>query len=126
MVIALILLFAFALRILPRILLPYAIGDDSYEHLSSARQIRENRYRVPAYYDKTLFPQVFGYPFLLLYIFALTPKRFELWAERLISSLCDTALIGVSMLLFEKALPQAISCLPLYGVSLALLPAFLR
>jgi hypothetical protein len=124
--IAIILIVAFSLRVLPRILLPYAIADDGYEHLSSARQIRENRFRVPAFYDKSLFAQIFGYPFLVLYIFGLFPKRAELWAERLISPICDTLLITVSLLLFSKMIPGRNDLFFLYGLSLSLLPAYLR
>jgi hypothetical protein len=126
-----ILVFAFLLRIFPRILLPYAISDDTFGHFENAQMIRDNNFKVPKYYSKTLFPQIMGYPFGYMYLLALFKKKHEIIVEILTSPLFDVAQIFVSYLLFQDVclanqIPLTNYDSMLFVLILSVLPTYLR
>ncbi|MDP2385505.1 MAG: hypothetical protein Q8M29_03980 [Bacteroidota bacterium] len=96
-----VLSIAFLLRITPRLVLPYAITDDGYSHYEDINILYKNRLVPPQYYTKAVLKQLFGYPYGLMYLFILIPKKLHLAFEILISPLSDTLMIYVAYRFFK-------------------------
>src|ERR1043166_3450991 len=126
-----VLLIAFLLRILPRVILPYGLSDDSYGHCANADCIRDANHKIPRLLNGTVFRQTFGYPFFFPYLLSLVPKKHELIAERYISALSDTLNIFMAYKLFLLVINASGRVMDEFSLIsfvsiLALLPAFLR
>ncbi|WP_317898641.1 hypothetical protein [Aurantibacillus circumpalustris] len=127
----LILIVAFSLRILPRILLPKAIGDDGYSYFSDAQLIRDHKQRMPEFYNKTLFKSKFGYAHYYSKLLSLFPKKFEIIVEMIVSPLADTLIVLVSFLFFKDVMEYSHLQIEeyyylLFAAVLTLLPAYLK
>jgi hypothetical protein len=88
-----ILAAAFVLRWWPRLKLPHAIGSDAYFHLTMARTIRENGYRIPPEVPRVLVCRPYTYPYLFHWLLSFVPDRFLMVAERIISPFLDTCYV---------------------------------
>lgn len=86
---AIVAIAAFALRAVPRFLMPKPIGTDIFFHLYLSRRIRENEGRVPQLDERLLYSPETSYPFLFHALMARVPLRFEQIYEKLVSPACD-------------------------------------
>jgi len=126
-----ILLFAFFIRYLPRIILPYAIADDGYNYFGESENIRKARPLFPEFLSKTVFKSRCGYSHYYPLLLSIFPKKYEILVESLLSPLFDTLLIFCSAKFFllvfaNSGIAQAEELVLYFTLLLSILPAFLR
>jgi hypothetical protein len=80
-------------RVIPRLILPYAISSDAFYHLLAADRIRANGFRLPERLRGLFFPGPYDYPPLFHVLLALFPRRVILLVERFVSAAVDVAYV---------------------------------
>lgn len=85
-----ILILAFVLRSIPRIILPYGIASDSYFHLYLTKSIIQHRMHCPKKDERFLLNTLCTYPYLHHYFLALFGQKKILTGERYSSQFYDT------------------------------------
>ncbi|MBI2058983.1 MAG: hypothetical protein HYT87_04360 [Nitrospirae bacterium] len=107
--VALVILAAFVLRIVPRMVRPYAVPSDTYYHLSAAEGIRRNRFRIPRFLPGYGLRTPFDYPPLFHYLLACLPKSLREKSERYWGPCIDTFRIPLLYFGTEWAAPGWLS-----------------
>lgn len=82
-----------------------AAGGDSYDHRIFIREIRESGYRIPGEPELFATPGSHQYPYLLQWVLAVLPVRFEA-TERSTSAVSDLVLAGPRPLARTPGLPR--------------------
>jgi hypothetical protein len=91
----LVVLSAFLIRALPRLLHPNALVADSYFHMYCAEVIAQNSCRIPDRLPRVMLKHAYTYPFLYHLLLALFPPGFRPWAERLTGAAFDTVNVAL-------------------------------
>ncbi len=86
----LIIISAFVIRAVPRLLRKNAIPSDTYFHLYCARIIRENGLKIPPKFSNIILNHEYTYPYLYHLFLAMFPPRAAAWIERLTGAIFDT------------------------------------
>lgn len=93
-------------RILPRLLCNDARGMDTYYHLTAARAIRENGFRIPLRLKEFALPGLYDYPPLYHCLLAMFPVswhlRVERWSSAVIDALHGCVVFWVSLYFFVE------------------------
>lgn len=77
------------LRVFVRLLVPGAMGPDTFAHLEVARQIRSNGHRLPDRLGRVTLAPEYNYPFLYHWILSCVPERHVRLAEVLTGPISD-------------------------------------
>jgi hypothetical protein len=131
MILPLILCLAFALRVLPRLILRNSISSDTYFHLSMARVIRDNHHHIPETIPRIILPHRYTYPYLYHWFLSFFAERNRLHFERISSAAIDTLHVFFAYFFSKKilhvaGLPEQAENVALWTALLvAVSPAFL-
>lgn len=87
------LIITFVSRWWPRLVLPDALGSDTYFHLFQAENIREHRFNLPQSHPQFVLPGAYVYPPGYHYLLALFPRPLRDQFEKISSSLFDVLLV---------------------------------
>ena len=107
MILPLILCLAFALRVLPRLILRNSISSDTYFHLSMARVIRDNHHHIPKAIPRIILPHRYTYPYLYHWLLSFFSERNRLHFERISSAIVDTLYVLFTYVFSKKILHAA-------------------
>ncbi|MEA2018690.1 MAG: hypothetical protein U9N59_09595 [Campylobacterota bacterium] len=126
-----IILFAFTLRVLPRVFLKNSWNTDTYFHMAFSRIIRENSFKIPESKKQISLPDRVDYPWLFHWIFAFIPDDYLKVAEKTSSAMIDMIHIYLAIWFSNRFLSnisfENAEELSLWiGFFIAIVPSFLR
>jgi len=130
---AVLALLAAVVRVIPRLIRPYAVSSDAFYHLLAADRIRENGHRLPERLRGLFFPGPYDYPPLFHVLLSRFPARWMLPVEYLISPAIDVLYVWLCYAFTARVLvdfgglawPQALDRAFLVTVLFSLSPALL-
>ncbi len=104
-----IILLCLIIRIIPRIIRPYALASDTCLHLYMADEIYKHRYNIPKTYDRMFFNNIYDYPFLYHVLLAIFPPKYRTFIERFSPAFFDT--ITLIIIYFFSTMLETQYCL---------------
>lgn len=126
-------LFGAFVRVGIRLLVPGAIGPDTFAHIEVARQIRRNRHHLPDTVERVTLAPDYDYPFLYHWLLSIVPERQVRIAEAMTGPISDGLQASAAALfacvvfqLFGLADEELILGTIVVGVLVALSPALLN
>lgn len=113
------LLFAFFIRILPRLLRPFKTDSDTWYHISSVSSIVKNNYKIPTCNYGFLLGGKYDYPYFAHWISAVILKDSIIKYEKFIGPFVDviyilTGYVYLIYLLHHYAIPNTLNIEILY------------
>jgi len=102
MTVWLILLIAFILRIIPRLISKNSWNYDTYFHMAISRIIKKHNYKIPKDKGRFSLDDNMDYPWLFHWLFSFVPDKNIYLAEKISSAIIDVIHIALAMLISHK------------------------